>query len=252
MEYLFAFITWPVTVQRGLIIAGKGGTPSRWKPPPGHEELETDFLQERPFPLPPRFLGSRPQNTATPPGARTAVKQIEVFFPSFHGGVGFRGLPPCRKRSRSPEARKSNRGVISPHRGWYVSPDPGPGFEGEAGAAGQQISQIDAHQVSEISGLSRIPLCSPALRSETSRWQQRGGPVVSPRKRKIFIKEAIWSSKCLKAGWWMRPRARPGRISGAAGAIVPMTAHTANCFRGARDCHSLRRCRVRIRYRLPK
>ncbi|KAE9370492.1 hypothetical protein N431DRAFT_442320 [Stipitochalara longipes BDJ] len=193
--------------------------------------------------------------------ARTAVKQIELFFhasmaaSSVFTVEGLRSGPGLAERGEEVLKREKDTGRRAGGHfpltgGMTCLPGSRARLSKVQGPRSKESRfsrfEIDAHQLSEIGGHRESPwvwvwvcCCSvpPCLAAwaawglgvlgswgrEMSRLQQRSTQS-APEKRKIFIKEAIWSSKCLKAGWWMRPSARPRPIIAAAGASVPMTA----------------------------
>ena len=142
--------------------------------------------------------------------------------------------PPWISKRRPGEKR--NRDSLPPHWGSEISPDP------------DQDSRLMRHRRSVGHG---NPPLEPreALLFRQKRVSCRKGTPVSPKKRKIFTEEAIWSSNCPKAarrlvlpGWWMRRSAATGPMTGEcwrARADSPIAAIATKCFRGARDCYFL-------------
>lgn len=183
-------------------------TPLSGRPPLGHEE-QPEFLPKAPIytshvstPIPGNVTPEIPHCRE----ARTAVKLgLKCSLECFHGGVEFREPPSlaltCQMRPRSPGDKSTEQGLF-PLTGDETLPGPGP------------TNKIDAHKESEISGPRDPPCVALPLRKKLDSC--RKGAPASPGKRKIFIEEAIWPSKCLKAGWWMRRSATTGPIIGQA------------------------------------
>jgi hypothetical protein len=199
------------------------GTSAR---PPGRSG---DSSSKRPFPLPTRSPGKsfqKPHTVTQRCGANSgeAGQSVLSMLPWRRGvsQLAARLSPLARLAQRSQEVLKGKTtGMGSPHRGSKVSPDLGPN---------NRLMRISTRR---SVGPAKAP--SPVLqgkRNESLAAEQRrsASQPVRRKKRKSFIKEASWPSKCLKAGWWMRRSASTGPIRRVTGARAPIAASARKMF----------------------
>jgi hypothetical protein len=181
-------------------------------------------------PIPGRVVPEIPHSDVV----RTAVRQVKVFFRSFDASRR-RGVTGVSQPACSPLARVAQRSQEVLKGKTTGMGFPSPGIESLPGSGSKQ--QIDAHKHSPLGDQWAPQIAPPApvlqgKRNESLAAEERrtASQPVRPKKRKSFIKEASWPSKCLKAGWWMRRSASTGPIRRVTGASTPIAASARKMF----------------------